>query len=62
MSQQKLEQFGKYLLLEKLATGGMAEVHLAKSIGAVGVNKFVAIKRILPQHVESQDYIDMFKE
>jgi serine/threonine-protein kinase len=62
MSQQKLEQFGKYLLLEKLAAGGMAEVHLAKSIGAVGVNKFVAIKRILPQHVESQDYIDMFKE
>lgn len=62
MSQQKLEQFGKYLLLEKLAMGGMAEVHLAKSIGAVGVNKFVAIKRILPQHVESQDYIDMFKE
>lgn len=61
MSQQ-LEQFGKYLLLEKLATGGMAEVYLAKSVGAVGVNKFVAIKRILPQHSQSQDYIDMFKE
>lgn len=59
---QKLEQFGKYLLLEKLATGGMAEVYLAKSVGAVGVNKFVAIKRILPQHSESQEYIDMFKE
>ncbi|HEY8272032.1 MAG TPA: serine/threonine-protein kinase [Pseudobdellovibrionaceae bacterium] len=61
MSQQ-LEQFGKYLLLEKLATGGMAEVYLAKSIGAVGVNKFVAIKRILPQHSESPEYIEMFKE
>jgi len=61
MSQQ-LEQFGKYLLLEKLATGGMAEVYLAKSVGAVGVNKFVAVKRILPQHSESQEYIDMFKE
>lgn len=61
MSQQ-LEQFGKYLLLEKVATGGMAEVYLAKSVGAVGVNKFVAIKRILPQHSESQEYIDMFKE
>ncbi len=57
-----LEQFGKYLLLEKLATGGMAEVYLAKSVGAVGVNKFVAVKRILPQHSESQEYIDMFKE
>lgn len=61
MSQQ-LEQFGKYLLLEKLATGGMAEVYLAKSVGAVGVNKFVAIKRILPQHSESPEYIEMFKE
>lgn len=61
MSQQ-LEQFGKYLLLDKVATGGMAEVYLAKSVGAVGVNKFVAIKRILPQHSESQEYIDMFKE
>jgi serine/threonine protein kinase len=61
MSQQ-LEQFGKYLLLEKLASGGMAEVYLAKSVGAVGVNKFVAIKRILPQHSQSQEYIDMFKE
>jgi len=61
MSQQ-LEQFGKYLLLEKLATGGMAEVYLAKSVGAVGVNKFVAVKRILPQHSESKEYIDMFKE
>ncbi len=61
MSQQ-LEQFGKYLLLEKLASGGMAEVYLAKSAGAVGVHKFVAIKRILPQHSQSQDYVDMFKE
>ncbi|RYZ89006.1 MAG: PEGA domain-containing protein, partial [Proteobacteria bacterium] len=61
MSQQ-MEQFGKYLLLEKLATGGMAEVYLAKSVGAVGVNKFVAIKRILPQFSQSQEYIDMFKE
>ncbi|MBC7372083.1 MAG: serine/threonine protein kinase [Bdellovibrionaceae bacterium] len=61
MSQQ-LEQFGKYLLLEKLASGGMAEVYLAKSVGAVGVNKFVAVKRILPQYSQSKEYIDMFKE
>ena len=60
MSQQ-LEQFGKYLLLEKLASGGMAEVYLAKSIGAVGVNKFVAVKRILPQYSQSPEYIEMFK-
>lgn len=61
MSSQ-VEQFGKYILLEKLASGGMAEVYLSKSNGAVGVNKFVAIKRILPQYSDNQEFIEMFKE
>lgn len=56
------EKFGKYLLLEKLAAGGMAEVYLAKSAGANGVAKFVAIKRILPQFSANQEFIDMFHE
>lgn len=57
-----IEQFGKYILLEKLAAGGMAEVYLAKSNGANGVSKFVAIKRILPQFSNNEEFIDMFKE
>lgn len=57
-----VEAFGKYLLLEKLASGGMAEVYLAKSIGANGINKFLAIKRILPQYSDNPEFIDMFKE
>lgn len=59
---QHFEQFGKYILLERLASGGMAEVFLAKSLGASGVNKFLAIKRILPQYSDNRDFIDMFKE
>lgn len=59
---QGIEQFGKYILLERLAAGGMAEVYLAKSTGAVGVNKFVAVKRILPQYSDHKEYVDMFKE
>lgn len=58
----KVEKFGKYLLLEKLAVGGMAEVYLAKSSGINGVNKLVAIKRILPQFTNNPDFISMFKE
>lgn len=58
----KFEQFGKYLLLEKLATGGMAEVFLARTLAAGGITKFVAIKRILPQYAESPEFIDMFKD
>lgn len=57
-----VESFGKYLLLEKLASGGMAEVYLSKSIGANGINKFVAIKRILPQYSDNPEFIEMFKE
>ncbi|MGE0762724.1 MAG: protein kinase [Bdellovibrionales bacterium] len=59
---QRFEQFGKYLLLEKLATGGMAEVFLARASAASGISKFVAIKRILPQYAESPEFIDMFKD
>lgn len=58
----KLETFGKYVLLEKLAMGGMAEVYLARSIGAGGVGKFVAVKRILPQFSEQPEFVEMFKD
>lgn len=57
-----LETFGKYLLVERLAAGGMAEVFLAKSTGAVGISKFLAIKRILPQYSDNPEFIEMFKE
>lgn len=57
-----IEQFGRYILLEKLAAGGMAEVYLSKSIGADGINKFFAIKRILPQYSDNEEFIDMFRE
>lgn len=56
------ERFGKYVLLEKLAAGGMAEVYLSKNTGAIGVSKFVAIKRILPQYSDNEEFVEMFKE
>lgn len=50
------------MLLEKLATGGMAEVFLARGTGAGGIGKFFAIKRILPQYADSPEFIEMFKD
>ena len=44
--------FGKYLLLERIAVGGMAEVYMAKSFGIEGFEKLLAIKRILPTMAE----------
>jgi serine/threonine protein kinase len=58
----QFETFGKYVLLEKLATGGMAEVFLARGNGAGGIGKFFAVKRILPQYADSPEFIDMFKD
>lgn len=42
--------------------GGMAEVFLARALGAGGISKFFAIKRILPQYADSPEFIDMFRE
>ena len=55
------EKYGNYILLELLAAGGMAEVFLAKKMGLNGVEKFVAIKRILPQYSQNEQFIEMFK-
>ncbi len=43
--------------------GGMAELFLARSVGGpIGVSKFVALKRILPQYSDNRDFIEMFIE
>ncbi|MGB3941702.1 MAG: protein kinase [Candidatus Manganitrophaceae bacterium] len=52
--------FGKYLLLEKIGTGGMAELFLAKQTGLSGFEKIVAIKRILPHLTENGEFVSMF--
>ena len=53
-------RFGKYVLLEPINAGGMAEVFRAKTFGVAGFAKFVAIKRILPQLQKDTDFIKMF--
>lgn len=53
-------RFGPYTLLKRIKAGGMAEVFLAKTSGAEGFEKRVAIKRILPHLTESGEFVDMF--
>ncbi|MFL5400019.1 MAG: protein kinase domain-containing protein [Myxococcales bacterium] len=53
-------KFGKYLLLERIAVGGMAEVYAAKAFGAAGFERLLAIKRILPTMNEDPEFIQMF--
>jgi serine/threonine protein kinase len=54
------QSFGKYQLLKKLATGGMAEVWLARQAGIEGFQKNVVVKRILPHLAEDREFVDMF--
>ena len=52
--------FGKYLLIEKVGTGGMAELFMAKQTGLKGFEKVMAIKRILPHLTEDPEFVSMF--
>ncbi|MFK7991320.1 MAG: serine/threonine protein kinase, partial [Sandaracinaceae bacterium] len=52
----------KYLLLDRIAVGGMAEVYRAKSLGVEGFEKIIAIKRILPSLAEDDEFVSMFIE
>ena len=53
-------RLGPYELLRRLATGGMAEVYLARRAGPHGFQKLVAVKRILPQYTRDPDFVAMF--
>ena len=53
-------QFGKYQLLDKIATGGMAELFRAKLTGAQGFEKLIAIKKILPNLSEEESLVTSF--
>ncbi|MBL8922921.1 MAG: serine/threonine protein kinase [Myxococcaceae bacterium] len=54
------QTLGKYTLVRKLATGGMAEVFLARAEGPMGFAKKLVVKRILPHFGEDQNFINMF--
>ncbi|MEO7094282.1 MAG: serine/threonine protein kinase, partial [Polyangiales bacterium] len=54
------QSFGKYSLVAKLATGGMAEIFLARLQGAAGFEKLVCVKRLLPHLSKDQQLVTMF--
>ena len=53
-------KLARYEVLGRLATGGMAEVWLARSIGIAGFEKLVVIKTILPALAQSPQFVSMF--
>jgi serine/threonine protein kinase len=56
----RIAPFGKYLLLQRVSVGGMAEVFKAIPDGATRIDQIVAVKRILPNIAEDREFIGMF--
>ncbi len=57
---QAEEQFGPYLVYERLGVGGMATVHRALERGIEGFERMVALKRLLPHLAEDASFIKSF--
>src|ERR1700735_862648 len=53
-------KLGKYQLLAVLGRGGMAEVFLALSRGAMGFDKLAVIKRLRPGLADDDNFRNMF--
>ncbi len=53
-------KFGDYYLCDRIAIGGMAEVYRGVSYGVEGFERMFAVKRVLPNIAEDQEFIDMF--
>ncbi len=54
------ERYGDYELLRLIATGGMAEIYLARHGGMAGLSRMVVVKRMLPQLAVRPDFVRMF--
>jgi len=54
------EEFGDYLVYERLGMGGMATVHRAKKRGIEGFERVVALKRLLDSLVDDESFVRSF--
>jgi serine/threonine protein kinase len=56
------ERFGRYVLLDRIGVGGMAEVFRAVMPGAEGFTRTFVVKRILGELSQSPRFVEMFVE
>jgi len=50
----------RYQVIRRLDAGGMAEIFLARSIAIQGMERIVAIKRVLPSLTKNKKFTEMF--
>src|SRR5258708_4504504 len=56
----RLEKYGRYFLVDRLATGGMAEVYRAVTRGVEGFRRTFVVKRIISEKAASPTFVRMF--
>ena len=54
-------QFGRYRLIEHIATGGMGEIYQARYFNAGGVECIAVVKRLLPRLAKDSDFVNYFQ-
>jgi serine/threonine-protein kinase len=54
------KRFGKYEVLARIATGGAANIFLARQPGAADFHKLVCLKTLLPERASDADFVAMF--
>lgn len=59
---ETITNFGKYQVIERIASGGMAEVFKARADGLGGFQRMFALKRIHPKHANNPEFVDMLVE
>jgi serine/threonine protein kinase len=55
-----LEKIGDYELVQHIATGGMAEIYLARLSSLGGFSRTLVVKRMLPQLAIREEFVKMF--
>ncbi len=56
-----MNKLGPYLLIERIASGGMGEIYLASLRREAGFEKAAAVKRILPHLAHDESFVKMFE-
>ncbi len=55
-----IDTFGRYEILGRIASGGMAEIYLARDPLGQTMVKHLVIKRVLPHMADNDEFIEMF--